>query len=804
MKMREVLAMPSELILVVAMLSDWHIGTGTGRPGVVNRQIRRDCDKLPFLPAKTLTGIWRDACEQVAYALDRGNPNGGWHQWVEVLFGDQPSQAKAARLYAPLSAAVTISSARLPNDLRHLLSNKPALRRALTFVKPGVKICQQSGSAEDQCLRFDEMARKGIGLCAKVGLSLPSEDTADLQQAIALLWAGAQFVERIGGGRRRGAGRCRFDLCSADVETCLRILGQAPRSPSMRATEVPKSLAEEKVTEAWHCFDLFFTLNTPVVIPSCTVGNVVERLDYIPGTYFLPLVTEHCRRLGVDIMPAFLASAAVITHATIEVGGAAGRAFPAALQREKSAADDLGKVANLLNGSPTSQQLKSTRNSYIGPLAERMVSHTQVPLTVTTHNIVSDQEQRPTEGVIGVYSYQAIPAGLKFRAQLRLRTSIAKHLAIANPDWWKQLEGRYRIGRSRKDEYGELHISVAQVSDVAGPAGVAADERLYIWLLSDILLRDECLQPTTSISALRKALSDRLQVPLDDVSLKDGAIQVIGHPHRIESWHTKWCLPRPTLSGLAAGTCLVFSAGGDIPPERLLEVIQSGIGDRCPEGYGQISINDPLLTNSTKEIALIKVVISPLESESATGNTDRINAENREMAELISSAAWREAIRRASIELAAARQNRTASLGIIYPDETTPSQGRRSAKPSQSQLMAFLTALQYIKMPNDEAVQQWLSYIAETKHRKREWEKSSDAIRNLLTKPEWVWKVLGGDESVISLPLYEKVSPEQLVLIPSQIETLQQELWSEAVWTLADACIRAHKRDQESAITALV
>ena len=30
----------------------------------------RDADGLPFVPAKTLRGIWRDACERVAYGLD--------------------------------------------------------------------------------------------------------------------------------------------------------------------------------------------------------------------------------------------------------------------------------------------------------------------------------------------------------------------------------------------------------------------------------------------------------------------------------------------------------------------------------------------------------------------------------------------------------------------------------------------------------------------------------------------------------------------------------------------------------------
>nr|MDT0667616.1 RAMP superfamily CRISPR-associated protein [Micromonospora sp. DSM 115978] len=52
------------------MLTDWHVGAGSGRPGDVDRLVARDPDGLPYLPAKTVTGMWRDACEVAARALD--------------------------------------------------------------------------------------------------------------------------------------------------------------------------------------------------------------------------------------------------------------------------------------------------------------------------------------------------------------------------------------------------------------------------------------------------------------------------------------------------------------------------------------------------------------------------------------------------------------------------------------------------------------------------------------------------------------------------------------------------------------
>src|SRR5882724_73662 len=82
---------PIAFRLRLKMESDWHIGAGAGRPGDVDRLVRRDEDELPFVPGKTLTGIWRDACERVALGLDDGAP-GAWSRWIPFLFGDQAGQ----------------------------------------------------------------------------------------------------------------------------------------------------------------------------------------------------------------------------------------------------------------------------------------------------------------------------------------------------------------------------------------------------------------------------------------------------------------------------------------------------------------------------------------------------------------------------------------------------------------------------------------------------------------------------------------------------------------------------------------
>ena len=52
--------------LKIEFQSDWHIGSGAGIPGSVDRQVLRDSQGFPYIPGKTLTGILRDAAEFVA------------------------------------------------------------------------------------------------------------------------------------------------------------------------------------------------------------------------------------------------------------------------------------------------------------------------------------------------------------------------------------------------------------------------------------------------------------------------------------------------------------------------------------------------------------------------------------------------------------------------------------------------------------------------------------------------------------------------------------------------------------------
>ncbi len=195
---------PLDFSVRLTFESDWHVGTGAGT-GYVDRLVTRDADGLPYVPAKTLTGLWRDGCERLAWALDERKQSQPWVQWVDFLFGEQPAlrPSGTATSRAPRPATVSIRSARFDPSLRAALRSfepvrREKLRQAFTFLKPGVAIDPGSGRALDKHLRFIEMGRAGASLVASASLGALGDEER-LKDAAALLLAGAALVERLGG-----------------------------------------------------------------------------------------------------------------------------------------------------------------------------------------------------------------------------------------------------------------------------------------------------------------------------------------------------------------------------------------------------------------------------------------------------------------------------------------------------------------------------------------------------------------------------------------------------------------------------
>jgi len=798
--------------------SDWHIGSGAGIPGDVDRLVLRDRNGFPYIPAKTITGIWRDGCELVALGLDSGDKNGIWHSWVDYLFGEQPALPEINLTKHPRPAVVYIRAAAFSPQFKNAietLENKQAqiiIRDAFTFIKPGIRIDPESGCAQEDNLRFAEMARIGASLKATCeldfGKATDEEQKEEQKIAYTLLLAGAKMVERIGGKRRRGSGKCRL-VISENINPWLDLLEKSPPKPpefSLRSTEATNwDDTEANKEDDWVRIKLTLFTETPVVIAARKVGNVVETLDYIPGTHLLPIISK---RLGKNLRQAIAQGDLIVANATVQVNEEKGRPIPFAMFHEKvggSWKEGKQLYNKLLKEKPENKkQDKGLRQGYIGCTKNLELllytSNESLVSSIETHNTVDDKYQRPDKEVGGVYSYQNIASGKTLQAELRLRKGLTDNLGKS---WWKVLEGKIKIGTSKKDDYGLVSIQANRIEDSKQkPTSQNVNDRtsevqLSVWLLSDVLLRDNRLRPTTKIEDFREALQTKLNEGLESdkkIKFAEDKVSAIARSRRTESWQSKWGLPRPSLVGLMAGTCIVFRVkeGQEyINAEKLADIEMSGIGERTAEGYGQICFNDPLLTES----GLKKC--KKLEKDSAY-NSDKLS--KRKLSEkdtdfnyarIIEKTAWQDTIHKAALFLANDKDSRYNILGIKL--ETEEGKQEKISKPSMSQLGSLRSILSKLKSPSDETVNSWI------KNRRDKWfqendvsRKSLNKISDLVTNCDKIWEYLNNGLEKIKHPKFSEI-----VITKEGESFLRNDLWVDAVKILVDACIRAHKRELE-------
>lgn len=818
----------------LTMVSDWHIGTGAGIPGSVDRVIVRDDRGLPMVPAKSLTGVWRDACELVARGLDDG-ADGGWCRLLETVFGDQPALREQALGEPPLPAALSVRPARLPEGLRAALAPEAAapFRDALTFVKPGVGIDPDSGRALTRSLRMEEVARRGAVLTAPCTLDLPEADPALRDAAAALLIAGAALMDRIGGKRRRGHGRCRLDIDLAPGFALADWLETAPDgdaiallidrgAPGRGPSEAPDdetgsgaartgnagpampSLADTGAGQDWTAVAVTVRLDTPLSVPSRVAGNVNESMEVVPGTYLLPLLA----RLGAahDLGRAIREDAVRVTPLTPAVDGRPGLPVPFALHIDKAggALDRPGTAYNLLaQDRPATGQVKPLREGFVahgGP--GTLPAYAKARKVLHAHNTVEDEAQRPSERVGGLYSVEAIPAGTELRGEIRLRADLLAGL----PAGWVEtlcsdLDGRaLRLGRSKKDDYGAATIVAAERLPEPPPQAwsMPDDGRLlYVWCLSDVLLHGKALRPQPTVEALRAALEAALG---DGIELKmhtpaDRQIAAAVRPRRLETWQVRWSLPRPSLIGLAAGSCAVFELKGDPPsPERLAAVAAAGLGERRAEGFGMIALNPPLLTEPLPKALPAETDGAADGAAAADGGDEAAPAgvgpvpqtdHGHAFARRLEIEAWRSAIRREARRAADDAGVRKDQLG--FGGDSPPS-------PSQIGRLRMVVRRLHGGAEGTGLAGQWLDWAHKTTERDRGWDrKALDAIAGLIRPgngPEdhLIWSVLGlADEN--ALPALTEGGPA----------AVRSELWAEAVRAFVEAAAHAHSRATQAA-----
>lgn len=819
-----------EFDITLEFLSDWHIGTGQGRLGSIDAEVRRDESGLPFVPAKTLVGVWRDACETVAATFDRG-PRGPWHAWVTWLFGSQSSLIEgpstdgvASGATMPVPAALRLTPARAPAWLRDAVRRPlssgarhdddpgrrwgngrhgwTALAQAAVVLRPGVKIDDATGTAADRYLRVEERAIRGLRLSTRVSVATDAESLPF--EAELLLRAGARLVEAVGGKRNRGCGRVAMLLPESRVERrgahpvvvdpSLNALladgvpstSQPPPRPADQMTVYPRGRLHGQQRRTVR---LIMETVTPVLAAEDVLANVIHSRDTIPGTALLGTILSRITPVDETGRGA-AARPEPGQDPPVGLGDVAvGDAVPAAGDPADPASvvpslpvprvwrrGDKGRGGDVHNVAVESVDQAVRAKAMSGRIAAQGSNRWQAVApawTVSTHAVVDDAARRPTVASGGVYTYLAIPAGTLLCSDIVLPSTVGLCLSPGET---------LRFGRSRKDDFGLVRV-VAVVDPVPpAPAPALRAGTVRVFCVSDVLLRDERLAPDPSPRALAWALTEALAPAAAFQAsagggdpARDGvadAYEVV----RRDGFGVAWGRPRPTQVALRAGSVITLTMEGTPDPGQLARVERDGIGERTAEGFGRIRFDPPELTCPRPEVSFDEAAAS---TSSGTAPATAATAEELppDAPHPLELNAWRRAIRRSS--------------AALEPDALVKGIGRLAGR--RAQLGALRSQLERLSLPGGrDLVRDWLKGTQAVRARREAW--TTDTLDDLAAllldddnQPVWKRLRLDGEQ-------------RHLVLAPGREDLLRRRLHTEALVVAVTDAIRHLIRDKDSSI----
>ena len=176
-------------------------GSGSGIPGLVDREIEHDAQGFPFVRGKTLKGLLAESAENVVFALEKIANKTDWRTAKNDLFGTG-GRGMDER------GSLHIGDAQLPADLRAAAQGWPKedVLYSLTGIRRQTAI-NEDGGPDHATLRSMRVLLPGVELEAPITFDKPLTP-----EQLHLLTAAALDLRRAGTGRNRGRGWLKAEL----------------------------------------------------------------------------------------------------------------------------------------------------------------------------------------------------------------------------------------------------------------------------------------------------------------------------------------------------------------------------------------------------------------------------------------------------------------------------------------------------------------------------------------------------------------------------------------------------------------
>lgn len=440
----------------VQFLSWWHCGSGQASGADLDELVIKDRDGLPFIPGRTIKGLLRDACDELA---EYGNLS---KDSITTVFGyeqenNKDSEKSHDEVYYDKAAqgCAFFSNAVLPDAERNGIlgdgSKEEKLANLLYYSVSSTAI-DENGIAKDHSLRKIQVTVP----CTLEGEIRNVPDDAERWLASAM-----SLVKRLGTCRNHGLGRCQMTV--AEV------------SEKKQQSNASAQIGADGIAGVIH---FKCTLLSDVVLSESSATEGRHRgLDIIPGGNFLGIAAsaiygaadERSRtifhsgavRFG-DAHPAFKQPDGKLTR-TLRI--------PADCYYPKlNKIYDECYLSHLIEKDSEDlkeMQLKQARSGLYA-FSAQTAQEVKVDKTYAIKTAYDTKNRKSKDEQI--FGYECIHKGSVYLFDV----SIDQRAAQYRPDIVGALSGDRHIGRSRSAQYGWVKIEVIQGAAISGTASSAA------------------------------------------------------------------------------------------------------------------------------------------------------------------------------------------------------------------------------------------------------------------------------------------------------------------------------------------
>lgn len=565
--------------IIMSLESDAIPGSGNSLAGIVDRDVNFDAHGVPFVPAKRLKGVMREAADELAeYGALQGNP--------DDIFGREGAEKASGFIltdgFLPDAAAFRELSQWAGDDKKASpLFSPHAVIEHFTYTRSQTAIEPEKGIAKRNSLRISRVIRKGLKF--HFGLQCPDTHRDDMEKI-------CKAVRAFGIARTRGFGQIRLRLAPMEV--------------------IEATASHEPISCASGCLRLRVE-NEGALLVGSRPGQIQATESFIPGAMVLAaFASEYLKNGGSgddrDFHELFLSGKVRFgnLHPWLpEQDSFPFQPAPLSLRKVKSDPQGLADAEYydhmLMDPDDDADLLEDV--VFKGGAGECVAFEDETFRSLSPLRAISAHHQRPPNRAIAhavenegkFFQFEVLEPNQAFTGIIVGESDLLKCLMKHMPK-----DGVMHFGKSKTAQYGKCRIQIEEETWNPASGTWSNNDSLNVMLLSDTILLNENGFPSPMLDQLRQDFAARLGIEKDELIIEKSFAAAVETGGFLGIWR----MPRLQMPALAAGTVARFkNVSGKVLD--IGDALSRPFGIRTEDGYGRIV----LYGNEEKELEQVPI-----------------------------------------------------------------------------------------------------------------------------------------------------------------------------------------------------